>query len=33
VQRRALPEVDLMMAVDGYPTRADLTRDSLREVR
>jgi lactate 2-monooxygenase len=28
-----LAEADLIMAVDGYPTLADLTRDSLRQVR
>ena len=27
-----LPEADLIMAVDGYPALADLTRDSLRRV-
>jgi len=32
VLRTILAEVDLMMAVDGYPTLADLTRDSLRRV-
>jgi isopentenyl diphosphate isomerase/L-lactate dehydrogenase-like FMN-dependent dehydrogenase len=30
VLRSILAEADLIMAVDGYPTRADLTRDSLR---
>ena len=30
VLRSLLAEADLIMAVDGYPTRADLTRDSLR---
>jgi len=33
VLRSILAEADLIMAVDGYPTRADLTRDSLRPVR
>ena len=33
VLRSILAEADLIMAVDGYPTRADLTRDSLRQVR
>ncbi|MGP4019354.1 alpha-hydroxy-acid oxidizing protein [Saccharopolyspora sp. 5N708] len=33
VLRTILAEADLIMAVDGYPTRADLTRDTLREVR
>jgi FMN-dependent dehydrogenase len=33
VLRSILAEADLIMAVDGYPTRADLTRDSLRRVR
>ena len=32
VLRTILAEADLIMAVDGYPTRADLTRDSLRMV-
>jgi len=32
VLRSILAEADLIMAVDGYPTRADLTRDSLRMV-
>jgi lactate 2-monooxygenase len=32
VLRTMLAEADLIMAVDGYPTRADLTRDSLRRV-
>ena len=32
VLRTILAEADLMMAVDGYRTRADLTRDSLRPV-
>jgi isopentenyl diphosphate isomerase/L-lactate dehydrogenase-like FMN-dependent dehydrogenase len=32
VVRTILAEVDLLMAVDGYPTLADLTRDSLRPV-
>jgi lactate 2-monooxygenase len=32
VLRTILAEADLIMAVDGYPTRADLTRDSLRQV-
>jgi lactate 2-monooxygenase len=30
VLRSILAEADLIMAVDGYPTLADLTRDSLR---
>jgi isopentenyl diphosphate isomerase/L-lactate dehydrogenase-like FMN-dependent dehydrogenase len=30
VLRSILAETDLIMAVDGYPTRADLTRDTLR---
>jgi lactate 2-monooxygenase len=30
VLRSLLAEADLIMAVDGYPTLADLTRDSLR---
>jgi lactate 2-monooxygenase len=33
VLRTILAETDLIMAVDGYPTLADLTRDSLRQVR
>jgi lactate 2-monooxygenase len=33
VLRTILAEADLIMAVDGYPTLADLTRDSLRQVR
>ena len=33
VLRSVLAEADLIMAVDGYPTRADLTPDSLRQVR
>src|SRR4029453_8355526 len=33
VPRVILAEADLIMAVDGYPTLADLTRDSLRQVR
>ena len=33
VLRTLLAEADLIMAVDGYPTLADLTRDSLRRVR
>jgi lactate 2-monooxygenase len=33
VLRAILAEADLIMAVDGYPTLADLTRDSLRQVR
>jgi isopentenyl diphosphate isomerase/L-lactate dehydrogenase-like FMN-dependent dehydrogenase len=33
VLRSILAEADLIMAVDGYPTQADLTRDSLRQVR
>jgi lactate 2-monooxygenase len=33
VLRSILAEADLIMAVDAYPTRADLTRDSLRQVR
>ncbi|QRP46344.1 lactate 2-monooxygenase [Amycolatopsis sp. FDAARGOS 1241] len=32
VLRTLLAETDLIMAVDGYPTLADLTRDSLRKV-
>jgi lactate 2-monooxygenase len=32
VVRTLLAEADLIMAVDGYPTLADLTRDSLRRV-
>jgi len=32
VLRTILAEVDLIMAVDGYPALADLTRDSLRRV-
>jgi len=28
--RSILAETDLIMAVDGYPPRADLTRDALR---
>jgi lactate 2-monooxygenase len=32
VLRTILAEADLIMAVDGYPTRAELTRDSLRRV-
>ncbi|QYN23860.1 alpha-hydroxy-acid oxidizing protein [Amycolatopsis sp. DSM 110486] len=32
VLRSLLAEADLIMAVDGYPTLADLTRDSLRKV-
>ena len=32
VLRTILAEADLIMAVDGYPTRADLTRDILRMV-
>ena len=28
-----LAEADLIMAVDGYPTLADLTPDALRPVR
>ena len=30
--RTLLAEADLIMAVDGYPTLADLTRDALRRV-
>jgi len=30
VLRSILAEADLIMAVDGYPTLADLTRDNLR---
>jgi lactate 2-monooxygenase len=30
VLRSILAEADLIMAVDGYPTLADLTRDALR---
>jgi lactate 2-monooxygenase len=33
VLRTILAEADLIMAVDGYPTLADLTRESLRQVR
>jgi lactate 2-monooxygenase len=33
VLRAILAETDLIMAVDGYPTLADLTRDSLHQVR
>jgi lactate 2-monooxygenase len=33
VLRAILAEADLIMAVNGYPTLADLTRDSLRQVR
>ena len=33
VLRTILAETDLIMAVDGYPTLADLTPDSLRDVR
>jgi hypothetical protein len=33
VLRAILAEADLIMAVDGYPTLADLTRASLRRVR
>jgi isopentenyl diphosphate isomerase/L-lactate dehydrogenase-like FMN-dependent dehydrogenase len=33
VLRTILAEADLIMAVDGHPTRADLTRDSLRQIR
>jgi lactate 2-monooxygenase len=32
VLRSILAETDLIMAVDGYPSRGDLTRDSLRPV-
>ncbi|MEV4604049.1 alpha-hydroxy-acid oxidizing protein [Amycolatopsis sp. NPDC049253] len=32
VLRSLLAEADLIMAVDGYPTLADLTRDGLRKV-
>lgn len=32
VLRTLLAEADLIMAVDGYPTRKDLTRDCLRSV-
>ncbi len=32
VLRTLLAEADLLMAVDGYPTRKDLTRDTLRRV-
>ena len=32
VLRAILAEADLIMAVDGYPTLAGLTRDSLRQV-
>ena len=30
LQRSILAEADLIMAVDGYPTLADLTPDGLR---
>lgn len=33
VLRCLLAEADLYMAVDGYPTRADLTPDALRRVQ
>ncbi|GAA3558152.1 lactate 2-monooxygenase [Amycolatopsis ultiminotia] len=33
VLRTLLAEADLIMAVDGYPTLADLTREALRPVR
>jgi lactate 2-monooxygenase len=33
VLRSILAEADLIMAVDGYPTRTDLIRDSLRQIR
>ena len=33
ILRTILAEADLIMAVDGYPTVADLTPDSLRRVR
>jgi lactate 2-monooxygenase len=33
VLRCLLAELDLTMAIDGYPTVADLTPDSLRRVR
>jgi lactate 2-monooxygenase len=32
VLRTLLAEADLIMAVDGYRTLADLTRDALRRV-
>ena len=32
VLRSLLAEADLLMAVDGYPTLADLTPDALRTV-
>jgi lactate 2-monooxygenase len=32
VLRSLLAEADLTMAVDGYPTLADLTPDTLRRV-
>ncbi|MGF2952870.1 alpha-hydroxy-acid oxidizing protein, partial [Mycobacterium sp. THU-M116] len=32
VLRMMLAEADLIMAVDGYPTRKDLTPDTLRRV-
>ncbi len=32
VLRALLAEADLIMAVDGYPTLADLTSDALRRV-
>ena len=30
--RSVLAETDLIMAVDGYPTRASLTREALRRI-
>ena len=33
VLRSILAEVDLIMAIDGYPTLKDLTPDSLRRVQ
>ena len=33
VLRSLLAEADLIMAIDGYPTLADLTPDALRRVR
>ncbi|MGV9415502.1 lactate 2-monooxygenase [Nocardia sp. NPDC003693] len=33
VLRSLLAEADLIMAVDGYPTLADITRDAMRPVR
>ena len=33
VLRSLLAEADLIMAIDGYPALADLSRDALRPVR